>query len=225
MLSTQKSFIFTIIAAFVLISSGAFNIYQYTTTSKYKLMYDVITERSRINDDEFREIFLSRNNDIRENTIELARNQGRIEGLLAAGQNLPIQDSDVSALYHASADSGYQNAMYVMQSSVSSIDEKIKEFATIIEKNSSKEKSKQIIESWENTKKFIDTSIKNADQNNSKINTTISWKKSLINRSREKEINDIIEEAKEEGRIQGYHDATEQGICPANKVQIATKNK
>ena len=38
-----------------------------------------------------------------------------------------------------------------------------------------------------------------------------------------KDINEIIEKAKEDGRIQGYHDATEQGICPPNKVQIANK--
>jgi flagellar biosynthesis/type III secretory pathway protein FliH len=42
-------------------------------------------------------------------------------------------------------------------------------------------------------------------------------------RSREKDINEIIEKAKEDGRTQGYHDATEQGICPPNKVQIANK--
>ena len=34
---------------------------------------------------------------------------------------------------------------------------------------------------------------------------------------------EIIEKAKEDGRTQGYHDATEQGICPPNKVQIANK--
>jgi hypothetical protein len=222
MLSTQKSFIFIIFAAFILIASGAFNIYQYTAISKYKLMYDVITERSRINEDEFREIFVARNNDLRDNTIELARNQGRIEGMIAAGQNMPIQDSDVSALYHASADAGYQNAMYQIQSMTSSIDERIKEFAETLTKASSKEKSKEILGSWETTKKFIETSVKNTDQSN--VNATnVSWKKSLIERSREKDINEIIEKAKEDGRTQGYHDATEQGICPPNKVQIANK--
>ena len=94
----------TIVLAFsVLIHYG---IYQNSKISELEHLFTVSTERNRINDDQLREITYSLLNRNHENDVELAKNQGRSEGILVA-----IKDPSVTDEYHELWHDGYYQGL------------------------------------------------------------------------------------------------------------------
>jgi hypothetical protein len=83
-----------------------FTIHQHNTIQDLEHFNTVITERSRINDDQLREVMYSMINRSNENDLELAKNQGRSEGILVA-----IKDPEVTEEYHELWHDGYYRGM------------------------------------------------------------------------------------------------------------------
>lgn len=191
-----------------------------------------MAERLRINEDEKSELAFNQFSKMNENIVELARGQGRIEAYSTIAQNLPVAESDVSAIFHAGLDSGYNTALQLVDSMVDNIEEKVLATAKYIPNveetripagntKTNTDPSKDIISYWTSSKKILKDSIANKVQQNKK--EQYSWKETLISRGRQSQMEQAIEEAREEGRIQGYHDATIDGVCP-DKKEINNKN-
>ncbi len=83
-----------------------FTIHQHNTIQDLEHFSMVITERGRINDDQLREVMYSMINRSNENDLELAKNQGRSEGILVA-----IKDPEVTKEYHELWHDGYYRGM------------------------------------------------------------------------------------------------------------------
>lgn len=224
-----------IIGSIVLAASIASNIFLYYSHTRTQFILNVVTERLRINEDEKSELAFSQFSKMNENMIELARGQGRIEAYANIAQNLPVQDSDVSAIFHAGLDSGYGTALQLLDSIVSNVEEKV--VATVQKIPSIEEtripagntknnvtSTKEILDYWNSSKKFLKDTINTKISENKK--NEYSWKNALISKAREIDIQQRIQEARDEGRLEGYHDATEDGVCPAptsKKTPPATK--
>lgn len=217
----RASYILVII---VLIASITGNIFLYNSQRNSQFLLKIMTERLKINEEEKSEIAFSQFSKLSENVVELARGQGRIEAFATLANNLPVQESDVSAIFHAGLDSGYGTALQLIDSVLSNMDEKV--VATIQKipnveetripagnvKNATSN-TKDILDYWNSSKKTIQNTINSKVRDGKKSEYT--WKDSLITRARKAEIDLMLDEAREEGRLQGYHDATEDGVCPA----------
>ncbi len=197
------------------------NIFLYREVQNLKMLKDVANERSRINDDEFRDIFFSYIRQQTDNNLELARGQGRQEALSTLAANLPIQESDTSAIFHAGYQAGYNTSLQLIDSVLENVDDKLNEkFKTATATN-----DVNISDYWQNQRKFIKASIE-ATKNTSVSNTsnkTGTWSSNLISRVRNQELQDAIEEARIQGEIDGYHKATEDGLCPAKDTEKNNK--
>jgi hypothetical protein len=93
-----------------------FTIHQHNTIQDLEHFSMVITERGRINDDQLREVMYSMINRGNENDVELAKNQGRSEGILVA-----IKDPEVTDEYHALWHDGYYRGMDQKDFSIESV--------------------------------------------------------------------------------------------------------
>ena len=105
-------------AVFVLVVSFFIHltIHQHNTIQDLEHFSMVITERGRINDDQLREVMYSMINRGNENDLELAKNQGRSEGILVA-----IKDPEVTDEYHALWHDGYYRGMDQKDFSIESV--------------------------------------------------------------------------------------------------------
>jgi hypothetical protein len=201
--------------AVIFITSVSLNLFLYREVQNLKMLKDVASERARINDDEFRDIFISYIRQQSDNNMELARGQGRQEALATIAANLPVQESDTSAIFHAGYQSGYNTSLQLIDSILENVDDKVKEtFKTSTGDASS------LLEYWKSQRKFISASIeasKSASSNATSSNSG-TWGNNLIKRIRSQDINTAIEEARIQGEIDGYHKATEDGLCPAKET-------
>jgi hypothetical protein len=91
------------IAVLVVVSIG-YNFYQYFQNTNYQSIVQTSILRENINDDSFRELILGYQNS---NSLELAKNQGRIEGILLVVSKQKLEESDLSQIWH----DGYYRGM------------------------------------------------------------------------------------------------------------------
>ena len=91
-------------------------IYQHNTIQDLEHFNMIVTERGRINDDQLREVMYSMINRGNENDVELAKNQGRSEGILVA-----IKDPEVTDEYHELWHDGYYRGMAQNEFSLESV--------------------------------------------------------------------------------------------------------
>lgn len=93
-------------------------IYQHNEIQNLEYLNTVSVERNRINDDQLRDVMYSMINKGHENDIELAKNQGRSEGILVA-----IKDPEITDDYHELWHDGYYQGLvqndYTIESATS----------------------------------------------------------------------------------------------------------
>ena len=94
----------TIVLAFSMMIH--YGIYQNNQINQLEHLFTVSTERNRINDDQLQDITYSLINRGHENDLELAKNQGRSEGILVA-----IKDPTVTEEYHQLWHDGYYQGL------------------------------------------------------------------------------------------------------------------
>jgi hypothetical protein len=94
----------TLIGALVLgvITLSGMNIYQFASIKRLEFMRYCSDERSRINGDQLYENTILLINDLRDQNIQNAKGQGKIEGMIAAINNMkPDDQNEYSAIWHA----------------------------------------------------------------------------------------------------------------------------
>jgi len=91
-------------------------IHQHNTIQDLEHFNMIVTERGRINDDQLREVMYGMINRGNENDVELAKNQGRSEGILVA-----IKDPEVTDEYHELWHDGYYRGMAQNEFSLESV--------------------------------------------------------------------------------------------------------
>ena len=105
----------------VALSLGGVNAYQYSTSRRIEFLYECEKERSRINDDQIRDNILKMIGDIREQNVDIARSQGRMDGIIAAINNMKLDDgNEYSRIWHEGYYRGTSQAEYLAESSYES---------------------------------------------------------------------------------------------------------
>ena len=83
------------------LSLGGLNAYQHTSSKRIEFLMECERERSRINDDQMRDNLVKMITDMREQNIEIARGQGRLDGIVSAINNIKMSDeNEYSRIWH-----------------------------------------------------------------------------------------------------------------------------
>jgi hypothetical protein len=87
---------------FGVIALSGMNIYQFASIKRLEFMRYCSDERSRINGDQLYENTILLINDLRDQNIQNAKGQGKIEGMIAAINNMkPDDQNEYSAIWHS----------------------------------------------------------------------------------------------------------------------------
>lgn len=100
---------FSLFAAVAILASVGYNIVLTYQVSKLNSLKDFATERQRITDDQFTEVFVTQMNNLRENIADISYQQGKLEGITSVAFNVPPAQNQHSAIWHA----GYQRGQEV----------------------------------------------------------------------------------------------------------------
>ena len=118
---TMSSYVGFGLLGVVALGLGGINAYQYSTSKRIEFLYECEKERSRINDDQIRDNILKMIGDIREQNVDIARSQGRMDGIIAAINNMKIDDgNEYSRIWHEGYYRGTSQAEYLAESSYES---------------------------------------------------------------------------------------------------------
>lgn len=102
----------------VTLGLGSINAYQYSNAKRIEFLYECEKERSRINDDQMRDNLLKIIGDVRDQNMDIARGQGRIDGIIAAINNMKLDDAnEYTKIWHDGYYRGTSQAEYVAESS------------------------------------------------------------------------------------------------------------
>ena len=96
-----------ICAACILGLSILANGYQFYEIDRLKENNEVLTRKDSFMQSGYDELIISHLNDIRQNQIELAKGQGRIEGITSVIHNFKPEDNAYSEIFHK----GYYNGL------------------------------------------------------------------------------------------------------------------
>lgn len=102
------------------LSLGGLNAYQHTSSKRIEFLMECERERSRINDDQMRDNLVKMITDMREQNIEIARGQGRLDGIVSAINNIKMSDeNEYSRIWH---DGYYRGTSQIEQQSESAFE-------------------------------------------------------------------------------------------------------
>lgn len=89
-----------IASAFVVTCSIAYNIYQTTQITRLQQINELVKAKESLVNDSFNEILMARISELRENINEVNRNQGKVEGMVAASMNIAPEQNQISSIWH-----------------------------------------------------------------------------------------------------------------------------
>lgn len=87
--------------------SIGYNIIQQEQIERIKTINELVKQKESIMSDSLNDIIMSRMSELRDNISEVARNTGRVEGMVAASMNIPPEQNQTSAIWHE----GYYRGM------------------------------------------------------------------------------------------------------------------
>jgi hypothetical protein len=105
-----------IMSAFAVTCSIGYNLYQQTQITRLKQINELVKTKESLVNDSFNEILMNRISELRDNLAETNRNQGRVEGMVAASMNLSPQQNQVSAIWHEGYNRGLEQLAMVEES-------------------------------------------------------------------------------------------------------------
>lgn len=105
-----------IISAFTVTCSIGYNLYQQTQISRLKQINELVKTKESLVNDSFNEILMNRISELRDNYAEMNRNQGKVEGMIAASMNIPPEQNHISAIWHEGYNRGMAQLAYVEES-------------------------------------------------------------------------------------------------------------
>lgn len=89
-----------IASAFAVTCSIGYNIYQQTQITRLQQINEIVKAKESLVNDSFNEILMARISELRDNLIEVNRNQGKVEGMVAASMNIAPEQNHTSAIWH-----------------------------------------------------------------------------------------------------------------------------
>lgn len=93
--------------------SIGFNFIQYQKISKNDFVNKINDERNNLNQDTINEVLLGYIADIRNNTIENAKQAGKLEGILAVAFRANPQENEHSAIWHGGYQRGLEQSEFI----------------------------------------------------------------------------------------------------------------
>lgn len=72
----------------------------------------ILNQKDKLISDGYDEMIMQTLQAIKEQNLELARNQGRLEGIILTAQKLPPNDDDASGIWHAGYNRGLEQKEY-----------------------------------------------------------------------------------------------------------------
>jgi hypothetical protein len=80
--------------------SIGYNIIQQEQIERIKTINELVKQKESIMSDSLNDVIMSRMSELRDNISEVARNTGRVEGMVAASMNIPPEQNQTSAIWH-----------------------------------------------------------------------------------------------------------------------------
>lgn len=97
----------------LLCASIGVNLGQWYKNGKISLVSEVNRDRSRINEDALNEILLQYMDNVRNNTVEQAKQSGKLEGILSVAFRANPQENEYSAIWHGGYERGLEQTKFV----------------------------------------------------------------------------------------------------------------
>ena len=113
---TRGTTLFAFVATVAATLSIGYNLSLHSQISRLNTMRDLSRERDRLADDTFNEMIMTYMNNTREKLNEIGYQQGKIEGMAIAAQNLPPEKNAHSAIWHAGYERGLAQVEFVEES-------------------------------------------------------------------------------------------------------------
>jgi hypothetical protein len=101
----KKIFVYTMFL--ILAVSAGLNLIQFYNNYRISYISEIRKEAGRINSDGFSEVMGAYLQNVRDNTVDNARQQGKLEGIVSLVHKIPPQESEISSIWHA----GYQRGL------------------------------------------------------------------------------------------------------------------
>lgn len=102
-----------VVAGFFAAISVGYNILQQAEISRLNIIKEIAKQKESLMNDSLNEIVMNRMSELRENIAEVARNQGKVEGMVAVSMNLNPETNHTSAIWHEGYYRGVGQAAYI----------------------------------------------------------------------------------------------------------------
>lgn len=102
----MRKIILSTLGLIVLVSVST-NLIQYYRSNNLSHLNQIKTEVGKISQDGFNDVLGLYIQNIRDNTIENAKQSGKLEGMISVVHKIPPQESEISSIWHA----GYQRGL------------------------------------------------------------------------------------------------------------------
>ena len=89
-----------IFAAIAATGSVGYNIVQHNQIDRLKTVNELTKAKESLLNDTVNEVLMTRISELRENIAEMSRNQGKVEGMVAASMNIAPEQNQTSAIWH-----------------------------------------------------------------------------------------------------------------------------
>ena len=97
----------------ILACSVLTNGYQIYRIDNMKSVQDLLMQKDSLTQSGFNEILYGHINSVKNENIELAKNQGKIEGIISVVNNIKPESNDISAIWHSGYYRGMDQVEYV----------------------------------------------------------------------------------------------------------------
>ena len=112
-LLSKYSITASIFAAVIAAGSVGYNIVQQYEINRLNTIKELARQKESLLNDSFNEMLMNRISEMRENIADVARNQGKVEGMVAVSMNLNPEQNHTSAIWHEGYYRGINQAAYV----------------------------------------------------------------------------------------------------------------
>lgn len=97
--------------------SIAVNGYQVYRIDTFKQYQNILNQKDSLTQSGYNELLYSHINGIKNENIDMAKNQGKIEGILSVVNNIKPESNDISAIWHSGYYRGMDQVEFVRQTS------------------------------------------------------------------------------------------------------------
>lgn len=110
---TKYAFAASIFSAIVAAGSIGYNLVQLYEINRLNMIREIARQKETLLNDGYNEVLMSRISEMRDNVAEVARAQGKVEGMVAVSMNLNPEANHTSAIWHEGYYRGVNQAAYI----------------------------------------------------------------------------------------------------------------